>query len=253
MNKAYNGNRKSFLFVLVMCLVLFNVVFGLCGCGLDTFYYIEAPVAVTRPEINTETAIDKQTFIFNTIEQTTNPSFSFVGTEVYYKIYDDENQFKSERDYLDSLSKDDKITYAADKLIYPVGSGGYGYQQLKLKDSTDNVLIPYTGFNKQIKIRLSTDSESDVNFSASIFKNDIFVGIPLRYNFKNFDFIKGTDNVPDPLDQSQLDVKYIEKPNNDHKWYICLFAVAKGHDAAYTNYYSNITYLGAVTILSKDN
>ena len=45
------------------------------------------------------------------------------------------------------------------------------------------------------------------------------------------------------------------KSTENGKWYISAFAVAVGMDATLTNYYSNILYLGSVTIdaNSKDN
>lgn len=248
--KAYNKG-KSFLFLFfVLCLIFFNfLVAGVfTGCGLDVFYFVPEPVqAGYKPEVDNN-LVDKKIFQFDTREGVGTGGFSVTGTDVYYKIYTNKSEWKSESDSLKQMAENNNVN-AADKLI---STGyGYGYQTLKIAGYNDNVLIPFTGSSKNVKIRLTSYFDMP-EYSAKVESNDVNKGVPVRFNGKPFDFARlGERDKPSLGD---ADIKGSSLPV-DNKWYVCLFAVSRGHDAAYTNYYSNIAYLGSVTIdgNSKDN
>lgn len=243
MNRSKACNKVKFYMVrfFVMCLILFNFTFIFAGCGLDTFYFVQAPVQVGNIPVLDNIDVYSKTFQFDTQEGVGSSGFSIVGTDVYYKIYTNKSDWENEKKELIRLSEND-TAYAADKLV---GGYGYNYQRLIYSGCDDSVLIPFTGTSRNIKIRLTDYSDID-DFKACFKINDVAVGVPpLRFNGKSFNF--GRVDKKDVPVVGDADVKGGAVPG-DNKWYVCLFAVAKGHDAAYTNYYSNIAYLGSVTI-----
>ena len=241
--KAHNKGNFFLSLLFVLCLILFNFIFTclFSGCGLDVFYFIDSPVQFgNKPDLD-NTAVDAKVFQFNTKEGLGTAGFSITGTDVYYKIYTNKTDWKSESDSLKQLSESNSVN-AADKLISP--TYGYGYQTLKIDGKNDNVLIPFTGSSKNVRIRLTSYFDMP-DYSSKVEMNDVNSGVPVRFNGKSFDFSRL--GVRDKPSLGDADIKGTSLPT-DNKWYVCLFAVSRGHDAAYTNYYSNIIYLGSVTI-----
>lgn len=239
-NRTYNIVRCFFILVFAICLILFNT-----GCGLEAFYDIEEPntKGETLPEANNLSDYTKRFFNFTTASSEGQSNFTFMGTDVYYKIYTNKEDWEREKSDLINASKG-AVANAADKLI---GTSGYGYsyQTLKIKDKNDNILIKET--KSKVKIRLTNYGSTEGEYAAFLKINDTLKGKcrPVRYNNKSFDF--GRVEERDKPTLSDYDIKGSSMPK-DNKWIVCMFAVSKGHDDAYTPYYSNITYLGSVTI-----
>lgn len=261
MKKTCNLIGQIFFPLIITCLFLFNT-----GCGLDTFYVIDAPNAIYhQPEYTNEIQFDQKYFEFGTNETNSIEGFDFEGTEVYYKIYNTSSQMTSEVSSLQSLANDaEKSVNAAEKMITATnsdGSGGYGYKQLRVDGRYESPLIPYTGSNKRILIRL-TDYQDVEKYSARICivngNNDesYLYGsstktIPVRdVNRKSFNFGRNGDKDSVPLSTGEDDVKYVKDSGSD-LWYVAMFAVAVGKDSTYVQYRSNILYLGSVRIDSS--
>lgn len=238
--KACNRNMNCFHLFFVMCLILFNCFFLMIGCGLDTFYYVEPPIA-SDDKPSDQSAYNNRTFRFVTVENPPVGGFKIDGTDVYYKIYSDKNVWDSETKDLISVSNSTSA-YGFDKL-----NDTYKYQNLLNNKSNDDILIPYRGGNQSVEIRL-TDYQTSKDWAAAIKINGSLVGVPTRYNKMSFNFgIGNGSNFPNISDG---DVKAGGTPG-DHKWYVSVFAVTKGHDTSYVSYYSNIVYLGSVVILDN--
>lgn len=239
-NKAHDGKMKRLLFNVVMCLVLFNIVFVFSGCGLDTFYYIEEPYSEVKPEFGNSSP-DTQVFKFSTKINNQPNGFKVIGTEVYYKIYSDDLELNNEINALVSGQKNTE-TSLADSLIE-----NYKYQTLRLLNESNDLFIPDGYFSVEIRL---TDYEKIYPSYVKIGNN--IVGTPVRCFplKKTFNFFKEKpETLPDS--KSEPDVKKSETANVDGKWYIALFAVTKGHDSAYIPYYSKISFLGSVMIDSN--
>ena len=247
---AYGRHKTSSKLYLVVCLILFNALFTL-SCGLETFYSILPPKLSPNYSIPTVDRNDvlSQTFQFETQEELKEgQAFTFMGTEIYYKIYSNQDHMRSEVDALNSsIAESEKNfnSYAADKLIQKDGYG-YGYSQLCILDSgrAVPVLIPRKS-TFTVSFRL-TNSDLD-KYKKFITYGSFTSEQPVRITGQPFDFTKSyKPNVIDPNIDKDVYKESQEYKGND--WYVPFFAVSKGRDTTYTNYYSNVLYLGAVKI-----
>ena len=245
---------KSFIcFFGVGCLFLFNF-----SCGLDVYEFIEPPSGVIHsPEYDTDD-YQKKYFHFWTKEKDNAnlANYKFLGTDVYYKIYNNLTTMNSERSTLQSLADSENSTNSADRMI-----SSYSYQRLVYSGEKDAVLIPATGENKKVYIRLSNYLDQD-EYSAricigeeTVVKGDEgYIGVPVRSgvsgNVLTFDFGRDGQNDAVPID-GDGDVKYSSTTTEEGKWYVQLFAVAVAQDTSFTPAYSSVCFIGAVTIDSN--
>lgn len=220
------------------CLVLFNI-----SCGLDTFYVIEPPFQIIKQPLYNSTDFNERYFEFYTNETTDISGFNFQGTNVYYRIYDSSSKLDSEVSTLNAKANDvENNSNVANYLIET-----YKYQSLTYENNTTITLIPNTGENKKVKIRLSdyqSSYPSEISFSNQQYK-------PMRSINGNLSFNFGRNGKNDKKPVAD-DADFNSSSSSDSKYYVAMFAVGVGTDAAYSPYYSNILYLGAVTIDSAE-
>lgn len=254
--KACMFIKCLYLLVINACLLFFN-----SSCGLDTFYVLDPPISlIHQPDYGNESQ-DSKYFEFWTNENTRIEGFTFQGTEVYYKIYNSYSQMTTEINVLQTLSNDaDKSATAAEKMINNTSSGGYGYKALKVAGNLTTPLIPAVNSNQRVYIRLS-DYQNVEDYSAKILVDGTYLNesavktIPVRNtpDRRTFNFGRNgsLDIAPNKDDD---DVKFTSGVTST-KWYVAMFAAGVGIDASYQNYYSNILYLGSVSIdaASYDN
>jgi len=252
--KAYKKFKYNILLLCSVCLLFFNT-----SCGLDVFYVIDGPITnIHKSSYDSSDFSERYSSFFTNENITTSSGFSFRGTDVYYRIFDSSSQMQSEVNSLISLSNNESSSNtAATRMIET-----YKFNKLRISGYYEEPLIPYTGQNRQIYIRLS-DYQSIEDYSARILEggeNGIYANssttktIPVRnVNRSSFNFGRSGSNDKVPTKDDE-DVDYINGPT-DNKWYVAMFAVAVGYDSTFTNYYSNILYLGSITIdaSSADN
>lgn len=235
--------KVFFSFLIVVCLFIFNT-----SCGLDVFYLIESPVA--RKTISVENSVDDREFEFVTNEILSIEGLSITGTDVYYKISDNYDNLLSDVSYINSNENNNS---SRDKLI----TSGRKFQNLKVRNYNSSVLIPFTGTNKNVKIRLVDNLNSDLYPARILVDNANLTGgsenavpvrnIPVAHNDFDFTNPETIKPVNDDSDAS------ISSASDEGIYYVALFAVTVGHDAAYTNYFSEPVYLGCIKINSKDS
>lgn len=215
--------------ILVLCLVFFNL-----SCGLDIIEYYEPPyVTINPPE--PENIDSNQKYISFRTNNSENTSISFKGTNVFYRIYNNREDARNDRDRLKSISQNDYSGTSAETLIT-----NYKYAMLnnsnilcpKPKSGSDDydVRIDFTDSNKFALI-INVDGKEEQK--------------PLRavenYEF-NFDSSYWTyDNERD------FDVKYNSSSATD-VWYVQFFAASIGLSSTLTEQYSNIVYLGCISL-----
>lgn len=240
---------KWFITGCFFVLTLFN-----SSCGLDTYYEIEAPATILH-EPSYNSAYDERYFEFmtNEVVNSENQGFSFTGTNIYYRIYDDINELKNDRTRLQNLASSNDvnaINSAAYSLIQPKGNG-YGYCLLNTVENREAAtLIPSRASDRRIKIRL-TNYGTVSEFRSYLDIEDGPTYTPLRENGKSFDFGRNGSRDGMPV-QGDIDYSYSNNTNsNPTIKYVALYALAVGHDAPYSNYYSNIFYIGTVSIDSS--
>lgn len=242
--------------VLAGCFLFLNT-----SCGLEEYYYLDSPREYNNmPSVDrySDTDYTDRYFEFRTNETDlldyleNDSDFRFMGTDVYYKIYNNYDTMISERSSLSSASLNNEYS-AASKLI-----DTYKYLPLKYEGQSVLTLIPATGKNQRVYIRLS-NYQND-SYSSRLLIDGVNKGA-LRRNPAvggSFDFGRnayGSSNIHKIPDSSDADVKYSSSFTNPGKWYIPLYAVAMGRDSNYSYTYSNIFYLGTVCIdqNSEDN
>lgn len=240
----------------------------LSGCGLEEYYMLEAPYrAYNLPTYST--LYDRRYFEFLTNESAnksyldSDSAFKFLGTAIYYKIYNNYSTMTAHDSVLSSKNSSSDYSAAASTMIET-----YGFRQLGTDDGTMTPLIEATGINRKVYIRLMNYQDLD-NFAARIEIDGVPMTksgggnvVPLRTgNRYTFDFGRrglstDSDNNKLPADGDE-DVYYSSSFSDSDKkiWYVDVYAVAVGRDATYTTYYSNVLHLGSVPIDSgeRDN
>jgi len=227
------------------------------SCGLDTYIVMRNPETVVHSPSYDTTDYAERYFEFRTNEDTGSfypDDFVFIGTDVYYKIYNNISTLNSERSTLVSLSNSTSSANAPVKMTDPESSGGYGYQPLRCAQRRDSVLIPARpGSNQSVFIRL-TDYLTMDDFAARIMVDDVPLGggsssVPIRnLDARTFNFGRSGNESNKIPASGDLDVKFSSSATEEGCWYVAMFAVGVGRDVTYTTYYSNILYLGTVTI-----
>lgn len=242
MKKAFNIYKKTLLFILVVCFFLFNI-----SCGLDTFYVIEAPYQLLNNPEYSSSEYSERYFKFVTNETASvDEGFTVTGTEVYYKIYASSSKMINDVNALISISNDDERSSSApDKL-----KDTYKYKTLRIENNS-NTLVPFTNHNQTVEIRL-TDYQNISNYSSRVEIDSVIKGIPVRnLGGKNYTFNFGRNGENDKIPLKDDEDFDETNSSGDGKYYVALFATSFGHDNTFTNYYSNILYLGSITIDSN--
>ncbi len=252
------GMRKNchvyeLFFLAVCCLCFF-------GCGLEEYYVLEAPFRIYNTP-NAATTYDNRYFDFETNEtgnSSISTSFDFLGTAVYYKIYNRYESIGSVTSALSSANNSTEYSAAATLLI-----NTYKYRELGTASGTTTPLIASTGVDRRIYIRLTnyqTDPYRQAKIIVGYTGNSSIAGtwIPKREGNRNsFDFGRTGAEDPEPASGDD-DYNYSSSgfssayPNT---YFVDMYAVSVGRDTTYTTYYSKVLHLGTVAVdaASEDN
>lgn len=240
-------------------LVTLILIFSSCviSCGLDTFYVLDPPTSGNSfPNINTEPLHKVFSFRTNERQSSSLPSdFKFLGTEVYYMIYTDENVMQSVYNSIESKNTSSSYDAAFRELE------SKGYVALQMVNKTDDTpLISKAGIDRTIEIRLTDyNSISDPNpseiFSPYIKIDNVKIGIPCRIDRKNFfDFGRSEQTTDNPLPDIGDSDFYKQNGtfSKTNTYYVDMYAVTKGMDLQYIKYNSRLLYLGAISINANE-
>ena len=244
---------------LAVFFVILSVL--LAGCGLDTFYYLDEPSSVYSCQAD-QSDEAKLYVSFLTSEQTQNNSiyisgtagFSFLGTAVYYCIYDNTSALSSFTTTINSLNSSSTYSSAAERII------SSGYRPLNITTGgAPNPLVVQQGTNRNLYIRLTSLESQDAfqsairvgtsSISQSTEGADLFSGAkPCRSNENLFDFSKIDVDLPLASDD---DTRFssTEAPNT---YYVDLYAFSVGQDTTFARSYSNAVHLGTIPISISD-
>lgn len=253
--------KLNLFYISIFCICLF-----LCpGCGLETLYYLDAPFQrQTKPTVSDSGDAASYTeayFDFYTNEnQKVDENLKYLGTAVYYKIYNSYSTMNSHISSVSSISSSTNSSSAFPRLQ------SYGYQELGTKDMNGNErnispLIPAESSNQRVVIRLTNYQDPDQSsaewneyaYRAKIVINNVEKYVPMRNDStKSFDFgRKNSSGDYDNPKSGEDDVNY-GTASKDDVYYVTLYAVAVGRDNSFTNYYSNVLYLGSVAINASE-
>lgn len=242
----------------IFCTVLFSLSFFLttllfCACGLDTYYVMDrAPIVERRPDY-TESDNTLLYFDFYAAQNSNvgNSEFRFLGTYVYYKIYSNASTMRSNHNSIEAVNNSTNYSAAAERML------SLGYQELNTDGGSRSPLVAASDGPAHVRIRLTNYLETGSNGienKAQIEIAGIQVGIPRRSRGLSYSFDFGRkdksgydSNIRYDHPESGDDDFSGSAPSDD-KYYVDMYAVAAGRDTTFTNYYSNVTYLGSITI-----
>lgn len=264
-----DGARGAFLFCAApICLSLALFCVSLASCGLEEMTILEPPVeTLHEPQYNSE--YDTRYFEFRTASNSSSGAFQYLGTSVYYKIYNSTSTMNSAINAIESRNDSTTGSTAAELLM-----NTYGYVPLFLDGNETDPLIGSGDDGKRIYIRLSNYqfgnpklTSTDTRNAAKIivgFSGDTSAagsGTPVRHVLgpksrrKNFDFGRSSavsypavyEHSVKPEDGDD-DTQYSSSFTKDSTWYVDLFVFAQGRDASYSKSYSKVLHLGCVPI-----
>ena len=221
-NIAVKSQVGLFYFIL-FCLFV-------TSCGLDTFYYldpIQSANVANQPEDPSE-----QFFSFTTASNSGEDIF--VGTSVYYRLYNSENTMNSNITSINSQNEE----YSDDAMNRLLS---LGFQPISLDGS--EIIVPAAMGAVPVTLRLFNNG----NYNASVMINEEDRGVPLRTpNLTGFSFYPTNSNSPLPK-ESDGDTSYTQSQSLD-SWYIAAYGVSVGRSLELTPVYSQVVYLGNLII-----
>ena len=230
-----NACVKSF--ICIFSLILLGVLFS---CGLPVFYLLYPPVNAELPTDISEGRV----FRFTTADSlnSTNASEIYLGTDVYYKIYNSKTDCQNDIQSITSINAE----------FSQVGFNrlqALGYAKLSANPPlppTSDVLFDNYNNDYKVSIRLFDEGEDNFYPAGFLFENN---GLnsnskPLRSK-GSFDF----DNNNQPKN-GDPDYKYNEN-SQDESYFVTAFAVSIGRDGFFQPYYSSLLHLGVINIPNK--
>lgn len=257
--KVKNGYIKTYT-LLLLCLFIYL----LASCGIEEVFYLNAPtIAYNTPTYETADYTAKYVAFRTEESQDDGGAFSFDGTAVYYKIYNNYSTMISRNSAIESVNTSSNSSSAATKVIET-----YGYKPLgslsASGSSLGSPLISDSGESRSVYIRLTTYGNY-APYSADSFTSKILIGtnsdngtapkyIPMRNgNSKSFDFGRsssdGFDTSVAAIPSSDDDDVEYGSFSSSGTWYVDMYALAVGHDNSFTQYYSLVLHLGAIPIV----
>ncbi|MBR1404757.1 MAG: hypothetical protein IJ558_11360 [Treponema sp.] len=236
----------------------------LSSCGLEEVIVVDEPTVTYNDPLYSST---EYLTWYHSFKTSNDSGDSFIGTDVYYKIYNNSSSLTSQRASILNVNTTSNGSAAATRMIET-----YSYQQLGASASTGNsVYFPSTERNRTVVFRLKTYANAD---AASANNDDRYtmhacVGvkqtnatkydyrdyIPFRNgNAKSFDFFDDDDDDDDetrdvePV-EGDADYYYTATASEDDTYYVQLFAVGVAFDSSsVSNSYSLVLDLGSVPI-----
>lgn len=246
-------SKKSVL--LMSFLVLSGLFFS---CGLDEVTYVTEPTVTSNNPLYTNSDFLTWYSDFSTKEH--DQSDSFIGTDVYYKIYNNYSNLVSQRNSILSVNTAANNSAAASRMIET-----YKFQSLGTNIGTDTVFLPATLSDRRLRIRLKTYKGNESYVGEDIYtRRACVIGakfgtdgsvIPYRNgNSKSFDFFdddednKGGSRDVIPI-EGDADYYHSATASEKDTFYVQMFAVGVVFDqTSLSNSFSLVLDLGSVPI-----
>lgn len=155
------------------------------------------------------------------------------------------------------ISNNNSIEAVNNSTDYSAAAGrmlNYGYQEL----NTDGGFLGPFAAGAHVRIRLTNNLErnsAEISNNAQIEVGGIQASIPRRSRGNSYSFDFGRKDKPGYGNNGinydapvNGDDDFSGNAPSDNKYYVDMYAVAAGRDTTFTTYYSNVTYLGSITI-----
>lgn len=243
--------------ILILCILAGIFV---SSCGLEEIITVQEPTVVHNAPLYSSS--DSLTWYFSF---ETSPDSDAIGTDVYYKIYNDSSKLSSERSSILSVNTSTNSTEAAKRMI-----DTYGYQPLGSNPSTSNsVYFPEKKRSVVFRLKNYAHADSSSYNVQDRYKSHACVGlksgteyeftgyIPFRNgNRKSFDFFDDNDDdknrTRDALPvygDSDYSCTESDKDKSFDEYFVQIFAVGVALNLeTVTASYSLVLDLGSVPI-----
>lgn len=224
---------------LQKCIVIFLVIFlqSFFSCGLPVFYVIYTPVNAVIPTISSQGRV----FTFQTSDNQNKSNDIYLGTDVYYKIYNNKVVCDADIDAINKVNTEFSRS-GFTKLE------GLGYAKLKASPplhSNSDILFDKNANSYTVTIRLFTEGVDESYKAGFISQPNVFSNmnsIPFRETTNStFDFENS------PPGRNDLDYTYTEN-SEDENYFVAAYAVAVGRDGSFQSHYSSLLFLGVINI-----
>lgn len=247
MNNA--GAKIKRISPLAFCFLAGIFVFS---CGLEEVIVVSDPTTTYNDPLYSSSDPLTWYFSFKTVNDSGD---SFLGTDVYYKIYNNYNDLNSQRAAILAVNSSSNGSASANRMIET-----YSYQPLGKAAGSDVVFYPSSS-GERVVIRLKTYQNGSTDPDSAWYSFNAGVGTltsnndsPRRINGKTFDFF----NYNDTDDQLQLNVEpssgdtdYYSNSSfsESNCYYVQMFAVGVATDPnTVARSYSLVLNLGSVPI-----
>jgi len=222
----------------LLSLLLIALAFS---CGIELIIYLE------RPRRTYETSylddLSKRYCQFNTADEqnTANAGAYFQGTEIYYRIYEQESDCTSDTAQINRYNENTPST-AAQYL-----KETKKYYRLTTTDVSKQPLIGRYSSNANVRFRLQ--SYGGTTDPAVLAVNGISLGTPLR-DIRILAAKRGFDR--ENISADDEDVQKGSSSSGVHEfWCVNFYAVSYGNDASLKSLYSELEPLGFIKIEKK--
>ena len=250
-------SKFFFSFLIVTSPWLFS------ACGLDTYYVMDRSPSAGNVPVYTEDDPSGKYFEFFAAQNSNagNAEFLFLGTQVYYKIYSNSSTMLSNHNSIEAVNDSTNYSAAAERML------NYGYRELFTRGGSVTPLVPSGQEGAHVRIRLTNyyegnvseenwwSNEARIEISPSQNATPTAKYIPRRSVGQNYSFDFGRYNKSEYGGKginydapASGDEDFSGSPPSDGKYYVDMYAVAVGRDTTFAYYYSNVEYLGSMTI-----
>lgn len=219
------------------------------NCGLETIYYLREPSIGKEVHYdNVDRRLDYFYFITGNNRNLEGSDFSYKGTEIYYKIFNNKSALSSSYNSINSTLSSSDISAAANMLI-----NTKKYRPLISDRTRETPLITSHSTAFEIRLNKYFDNPSHIMEVGT----GAVIGLPRR-NFSSGNKLYGfefsnddRDNNPLPTSKDE-DVEWSSSSSESGCWYVDVWAFSTGRDNSYTWSYSKALHLGSITIRESE-
>lgn len=222
----------------IFCFCFLSTIL-LTACGIQSFIYLEKPERSGHDPSNLED-LSQRYCEFNTADtaNATQAAGYIKGTEIYYRIYERENDCKNDKSIIDDYNA--KHPVAAAKYLEETKK----YYRLETNQILTRPLIGTHSADVTVRFRLQ-DYGSPAIDPAQLTINGVSRGIPRRDGrIQNNNKIFNKDNIAIGDD----DVQAASSSGTEAYWYVRFYAVSYGYTSTFSTLHSPLEDIGYILI-----
>lgn len=209
------------------------------SCGIEQFVYLEKPVKTADPSNFDDERKKYCAFITADAENTANAAEYYKGTEVYYRIYENEKDYVSDKSAINTYNE--RNPSSAAQYLQDTKK----YHCLATSDSLGHPLIRAASANRSVRFRLQNYDAAD---PAMLTLDGRQLGVPCRSSRIPSDKRRFE---PKNISVSDDDVQKTSSGGSDAFWWVNFYAASYGYNDAFLSLYSSLEPLGSIKLGKK--